>query len=241
MSQALSCSCNTRVHGLFLKHLPGYTNIHVVLGVTLAKAKGVLSLPASKRPLRVKKSTLTLSTKYRYYGYLYLRVFYDGNTRYRDKDTIFRFINTVGDYLYPLENYFRPVSQFSVFAQFQKLPFILNGWEFKGVLDYRISDRFINTLTLETITLWPYIVDNKKTLFTYIYYTNMFSYQPDPKLLISFVITNKMMGLDASYHAHYMTVTPFMGISFWKKCDYSPFNGLASSLLLFALNLCNEP
>ena len=162
------------------------------------------------------KTTITLSTSYRYYGLHYLQLFYMPYPSYRDQDTTIRANNTIGDFLYPLENYFRPVSQFSVFSESQKFPNNLMGVELESDFNYQFNNRFFNSLNIEAIFLWRSKAYYGRDPFLYFYYTNMLSYQPDPKLLISFVITNKMMDLDASYHAHYMTVTPFLGFSIWK-------------------------
>ncbi|MFW5761874.1 MAG: hypothetical protein ACOCXH_12935 [Cyclobacteriaceae bacterium] len=157
------------------------------------------------------KSNIKAEAKIRHLGTKYLLAHYGGST-YLYRSDLSR--EGRGEYLYPLKNYFRPVSQFALYSEYRwrkVLSYELNiSWK------QRLFPKCYHDLKLEFLNINTdnYFNDDPNTSFTYYYYTYFLYYNIFPGFKAGFYLTNKLMNVDVLYQTFYQSNKPFYGIHF---------------------------
>jgi hypothetical protein len=158
--------------------------------------------------LATNRISLNTHAEYRYYGALFNLGFYEPSQNYFDSSTNTYYSNSMSryklgnSYLYPLELYDRPFSQWAVFTDYQglnvsgltfyadlKVP-IYSGLFFKGLLD------------------WNKITAQGQAPFIYPFYVWGFGWQPFAGVSFLYSFTNRTMNLDRAYPTLYLYKSP---------------------------------
>lgn len=165
---------------------------------------------------KIKNSSLEFSLKNRFYGMNYKALnfmdtllWYPYKYRYRLKGL---YSNRPYLAYYPLKNYYRPVSQYALYSEYQDVEYIF-GNELYLKWYKQLSKKFGNELELELINIIK--SGNVKTsMFNYIFYSNFLYFNLFPGCKAGLYITNKQMNLDAQYQTFYQMKYPFFGVHF---------------------------
>ncbi len=179
-----------------------------------ANLGGLLELNYKYNAKRIK---LNLSAGYRYFGYNYLKNHYETffrNDYFRYRSIIYGqdFPNDKGPMLYPLKNYFRPVSQFALYSEYQPEN-NMTGIEFSACWEQQLSKKIGNKADLELLNIHKNI-HNYNNYYFYYYYTNFIYYEMFPGFKGGLYVTNKLMNLDVQYQTFYQSRHPFFGFHF---------------------------
>jgi hypothetical protein len=159
------------------------------------------------------KSKLLISPRFRYYGinYRFLNYqnnFYNYTYRYRnDRSPIYP-----GGIMYPLKNYFRPVSQFAFYSEYQNV-FDVFSLELYLDWDYTIHKKLHHRLNTEIISIHR-MTNKYGNYYTYLYYTSYLYYNIFKGFNAGIYISNKQMNRDVQYQTFYQMKYPFFGFHF---------------------------
>jgi hypothetical protein len=148
--------------------------------------------------------------EYRFYGGLFNAGYYRDDILYRNtassyigylsqKESLRGFGNTIGPFLYPLQNMERPFSQWAVFTEYQDLKDIM-GLAFQLRGKYFFYDRFLLRAFLD----FNYIKPEQTDGFLYPFYDIGLGWEPAHNISIVISTTNRGMNLDKSYPTYYL-------------------------------------
>lgn len=150
----------------------------------------------------------------RYFGVDYASFYYDyfgANYLYRSEQNR----EERGKYLYPLKNYFRPVSQFALYSEYFAKQILT--YEFNVNWEQKLFYKFDQELDVEILNLNTKRCNSRKTnysSFTYYYYTYFLHYNVFPGFKAGLYFSNKLMNVDVKYQTFYQSNKPFYGIHF---------------------------
>lgn len=142
--------------------------------------------------------------EYRYYGYLFNQDRYNKLVTYRGNGTI-------GQYLYPLNLYDRPFSQWAVFTEYQNKNVSCLTWQFD--LFYNFYDNFNLHCNLDM----NYIQASNLEPFLYPFYNFGLTYEAIKDVYLQYSFTNKSMNLDSPYPTFNLYTQPVNMLSFYYK------------------------
>jgi hypothetical protein len=150
------------------------------------------------------KLDLGLTAEYRYYG----RYFNKGHT-YDGTCFLYRGFdgygsecsswNTVGAHLYPLHVFFRPFSQWAVYADYEGRD--VQSLIFRADASYKLPGNCTLACNLD----FNYLDVSNEDPFLYPFYDLGFAWAPAPGTTISISHTNRAMNLDKHYPTLYLT------------------------------------
>jgi len=155
-----------------------------------------------------KKSNITGSIEYRYYGKYFNWGFFN-NTKslyYRDRYSLF-YGNTLGNACYPLQNYLRPFSQWAVYTEYQRRNVRTLIVRFKS--NIQISHDF--ALNIEPD--FNLLEVSGERLFLYSFFNANLEWKPTDVISLYAGITNKGMNLDKHYQTFYLYKIPVVMLS----------------------------
>lgn len=158
-------------------------------------------------------SKLLISPRFRFYGinYRYLNYqskFYNYTYRYRnDRSPIYP-----GEIRYPLKNYFRPVSQFAFYSEYQNV-YDIFSLELYLDWDYKIHNKLHHRLNTEIISVHR-MTSKYGNYYTYLYYTSYLYYNIFKGFNAGLYISNKQINRDVQYQTFYQMKYPFFGFHF---------------------------
>ncbi len=159
------------------------------------------------------KYTLKFNPEFRYYGKKYNESHYNRDQLFRgDPDPVRP--SSIGKYLYPLKDYYYPISQWAIYTEY-RARYVL-GTELRIDLQHNIKNRLKANLNVEN--LW--IVSGFEKIsdhFFYCFYTYYIYWELFKNVKLGLYITNKIMNLDLPYKTSYMAKYPFIGVHFHKK------------------------
>ncbi len=170
------------------------------------------------------KSTYSISGKY-FHSTNFLRNHFYSKINYTDNsDTTYPNLiygNSVGRILYPLKNYWYPVSQWMVYNEIANSTYDAEGIigiELYGKLDAKIYKNLYNSTVLELFYFYckDYFQNKYGVRF---YYTNYTYYKFNDNLKLGILFTDKIMNLNNAYQTFYQSVFPFIGFSIQKQFD----------------------
>jgi len=136
--------------------------------------------------------------EYRYYGGLFNAGFRNDDVYYRDSSRS-QFENTIGPYLYSLDLWERPFSQWAVFTEYQDLKEI-HAYTARIDARLRVFEAFRLRADLDFNVL---DVEGEPT-FLYPFYTAGIVWEPVAGCSLSLSRTNRAMNLDNSYPTLYL-------------------------------------
>jgi len=188
-----------------------YTNRQKFRFDILNESVGFLSKISYKNKSRNLKYTANLT--YLHYGSEYIKDHYNDP---RDK-MFYRYRNMTypyqkGDYIYPLKSYFRPLSQWALYSEYQ------NNGNIKGIeltlqIDWNFYKKLHFFVDIENVNINRFNPNGSNT-FSYLYYTSNLYINLADKMILGFYLTNKQMNLDVNYPTFYQLKHPLIGFNF---------------------------
>lgn len=156
------------------------------------------------------KTNIKAEGNIRYFGANYISGHYGGSAYlYRSNHSR----EARGEYLYPLKNYFRPLSQFALYSEYRPTQII--SYELSLNWKQKLFNKISHDVDLEVLNLnTDGFYDEPNTSFTYYYYTYFLYYNIFPGFKAGFYLTNKLMNVDVLYQTFYQSDKPFIGIHF---------------------------
>lgn len=167
-------------------------NIATMIGVNYTKTE--------------KKWSLKSKLEFKYYGSFFNKGYRNRSVKYRDPAKGI-YANTIGDNLYPLSLYNRPLNQWALFTEYQNKD--VKGLIFQASGKYFIHKRFFIKATGDI----NYIFAEGEKPFAYPFYAFDIGWEPLEKNSFSVGITNKGMNLDVHYPTFYLYKYPFFNLS----------------------------
>jgi len=149
---------------------------------------------------------IIINPKLRYYGYEFRKL--DYNKSYY----LYRHTNSLFDgavYFYALKNYYRPVSQYALYAEYYS-DYGLYSLELNLNWDWQINSKFGHKLDVEMFQFYRNSKDNGN-YYTNIYYTSFLYYKFYKGFKGGLYISNKQMNRDVLYQTFYQMQYPFFG------------------------------
>ncbi len=161
----------------------------------------------------LKMLDLDLTAEYRYYGRYFNRdlkytgdsFLYRGYDRY---DITYYAWNTVGRYLYPLELFHRPFSQWAVYTDYQGRD--VQSLIFRADASYRLPGNCTVICNLD----FNYIDVTNEDTFLYPFYNVGFGWAPVSGVSTALSHTNRAMNLDTHYPTFYLLQRGILMITF---------------------------
>ncbi len=161
----------------------------------------------------LKMFDLDLTAEYRYYGRYFNRdlkytgdsFLYRGYDRY---DVTYYTWNTVGRYLYPLELFHRPFSQWAVYTDYQGRD--VQSLIFRADASCRLPGNCTVICNLD----FNYVDVSNEDTFLYPFYDAGFGWAPVSGVSITLRHTNRAMNLDAHYPTLYLLRDGILMITF---------------------------
>lgn len=160
---------------------------------------------------KTKLSNLIVKPKIRFYGINYKSENYENSYFYYD----YRYRRTYypysdGPFLYPLKNYFYPVSQYAFYTEYQNAGDILS-LELEAMLDFTFYRKFHSQFSIEGFNIHRK-VNNGKDYFSYLFYTYYLYASFEGGLQAGLYLSNKQYNQDVHYMTFYQMNYPFFGI-----------------------------
>jgi hypothetical protein len=158
------------------------------------------------------KSIIILQPKFKYYGSSILESHYskylDYPYRYRSSLSS----SNQGVFLYPLKNYFRPVSQWALYTEYRGLGDIYS-FELLASWEWDIYKSLSHKLDVELINIHRETAVHGNS-YTYLFYTSFLYIELFKDFDVGIYISNKQMNLDVQYQTFYQMKYPFFGFHF---------------------------
>lgn len=153
-----------------------------------------------------------ITPKIRFYGLSYFKNNYENSFylykyRYRHERRPY----SEGQIMYPLKNYFRPVSQFAFYSEYPDIGNLLS-FELDLDLNYKIFKNLYHKLNIETISILRNDLSSNSKKFTYFYYTSNLYLKLFKGFTVGLYVSNKQMNRDVHYMTYYQMKYPFFGI-----------------------------
>lgn len=167
---------------------------------------------ALKTEIEYNKNNFKIKIKHRYFGKNYNLGHYERS--YYDKKYRYRLINNPRIsyyYNYPLKNYFRNVSQWAFYTEYQE-SLNINSLELLSSYSLNLYKNFNLDIELEALSVFRNSTDYKNYFIYYFYSANLY-YQAYDNLKIGLYSTNKQMNLDIQYQGFYQAKYPMFGFN----------------------------
>ncbi|MDP4241244.1 MAG: hypothetical protein Q8921_00725 [Bacteroidota bacterium] len=157
--------------------------------------------------------SLQACAEYRYYGALF-------NDNYINEDVKYRsggYGATIGPYLYPLTQFFRPFSQWAVFTEYQGRD--VAGYNLQLDSKWFFYDRFALNTSLDLNLIKP----AELSAIIYPFYNVGFSWEPAKNTGLFASATNREMNLDKHYPTLYLLKDPSLQLEVRFNFDQSRY------------------
>ncbi len=170
------------------------------------KSSNVAFVLAMDYNVSKKKYKLGIKSKLRYYGYEFRELDYNKSYYlYRNSNPLFDAFN----HFYPLRNYYRPVSQYSMYAEYYD-DYGLYSLELNIGWDWQFSNKIGHKLDVELLQFYRNSSFNGNH-YTNIYFTSFLYFKFAKSFKGGLYISNKQMNRDVQYQAFYQMQYPFFG------------------------------
>lgn len=148
-----------------------------------------------------------INPRFRFYSRAYNENHFLLSVNYR-KDGIIKDGNSVGKYVYPLRNYYREVSQWGLYTEYQNQDIF--GSELVIKCNWSPTKSTYSNLHIEDI----FLTKNKdiSNSFNYFFFTYEAGVRYKSNLQCGITVTNKAMNLDTHYHTFYQRKIPYLGL-----------------------------
>lgn len=152
---------------------------------------------------------------YRFYGSSFNEGFLEPSVRFRDLSTPTLTNNSIGNFLYPLINAYRPFDQWSVYTEYGN----------KQIHSLRLFTHAKHRVLLKQLFIFInyegiFIGSEKTESHFYNFYEVGFSYALPLETKFHIYTTNKIMNLDVHYQTFYQSNLPVFGFSIRRLLSY---------------------
>jgi len=162
---------------------------------------------------RYKKSILQIQPAFRFYGINYRALNYENsyfgyNYRYRNEKNPY----LDGAFYYPYKNYFRPVSQYALYSEYQNVMDI-SSLELFTEWDWNVSGKLHSLINFELLSIFRDSQQYGKN-YTYLFYKYYLYFELFKSFKLGVYVSNKQMNRDVHYQTFYQMKYPFFGFHF---------------------------
>lgn len=159
------------------------------------------------------KSSFQLNPSFRFYGINYRALNYE-NSYFGDKYRYRRENHPYSDgfFYYPYKNYFRPVSQFALYSEYQNVKDVYS-LELSSEWDWNISGKIHSLVNVELISIFRDSQQHGNN-YTYMFYKYYLYFEMFKSFKLGIYISNKQMNRDVQYQTFYQMKYPFFGFHF---------------------------
>lgn len=161
--------------------------------------------------IETKKTKLSIKPKFRLYGVNYRHENYENsyfNSDYRYRRLYYPYSD--GNFMYPLKNYFRPLSQYAFYTEYQNNENIFS-LELEFAWDFNIYRKLNSKINIEAINMHRKSAANLN-YYNYIFYSHYLYINVFEGLNVGIYISNKQFNQDVHYMTFYQMKYPFFGL-----------------------------
>jgi len=159
------------------------------------------------------KSSLEIQPSFRFYGINYRALNYENS--YFDYKYRYRYERNPysdGSFYYPYKNYFRPVSQYALYSEYQNVMDVYS-LELFSEWDWNMSGKLHSLINIELLSIFRDSQLYGKN-YTYFFYKYYLYFELFKSFKLGLYVSNKQMNRDVQYQTFYQMKYPFFGFHF---------------------------